>query len=142
VEAVASGEDGEFTGAKTAPEFQVNFKPSDAAVLIGSAWSNNTIASQDSGWPYNNVQCSQLASARLTATYAWPGGGRGIVALTRAKEFRGKDARPLGESYNQVEGYWPQNVDEAKQGYQQRKLLILSSTPEGAALAVMALTGE
>ena len=142
IEAVASGEDGEFTGAKAAADFQVNFTPSDAAILIGSAWSNNTIASQDSGWPYNNTQCPQLASARLTATYAWPHAGQGIVALTRAKELRGPNDRPFGESYNNVEGYWPQDVDAARRGYQQRKLLILASTPKGAARAVAVLTGE
>jgi len=142
VEATATGDDGEFTGAKTAPEFQVNFKPSDAAILIGSAWSNNTIAAMDCGWPYNNTQSPLMASARLTATYAWPGEGRGVVALTRAKEFRGENGRHFGESYNHVEGFWPQDVDAAKLGYQHRKLLILASTPNGAVRAVKALTGE
>jgi len=122
-----------------AQQVRVSFVPSDADILIGNAWTNNTIATLDSTWPFNNGEAMATMAGRLTATYAWPGGDRGIVALTRARDFRNRGHQAFGICYGRVDGFVPVGVDTAPRPYQRRRLLVLASTPQGAMRAVEAL---
>lgn len=138
LEAEVTLDDGRFE-LRNRERFEVSYQPAPARILIGNSWSSNTLAAHDCAWPYNNADAPARPSARLTATYAWPGGERGVVALTRASEYRRADGTPFGLTYGNTEGCEPRSVDDAKAPYLQRKLLVLASTPEGAEAAVQAL---
>jgi len=116
--------------------YQVTFRPAEAEILIGNAWSNNTVASLDATFPYNNREAPAALPGRLTATYAWPGGGRGIVTLTRELDFRRADHTAFGLSYGDTSGFAPRGVNTAPRPSLRQRLLILASTPAGAMNAV------
>ncbi len=136
VEIVTADGTFEITGNEN---FQAEYRPSPAQILIGNAWSNNAIASLDCAWPYNAAQAPATLSGRFTATYAWPGGDRGLVALTRELEFRKADGSAWSLGYGNTDGYAVRPVDDAKQPHLRRRLLLLASTPAGADAAVAAL---
>ncbi|HUW33052.1 MAG TPA: hypothetical protein VM223_15695, partial [Planctomycetota bacterium] len=131
IEAETTAADGTFDD-KGKVAFQANFAPSPAQILIGNEWSNNTIAAVDCYWPYNNGSVPALANARFTATYAWPGGKRGLALLTRDRDYRRPDGSTFGLQYGNTDGFAPMGVDSAKNPWLHRKLLLLASTPAGA----------
>jgi hypothetical protein len=132
-----TGDDGRFEVEKSG--FQTVFYPAEADILIGDAWSNNTIAAIDSTWPYNTREAAATPSARLTATYAWPGGKRGIVTLTRELDLRRADHTTFGLAYGDTRGFAPRGVNTAPRASLRQRLLVLASTPDGALDAVRAL---
>ena len=119
--------------------FQTTYTPSPAQILLGNAWSNNTVAAIDAQWPYNNPDAEATVAARFTAGYAWPGDDRGLVTLTREVEVRNANHDTYGQSYGNTDGYAPQAVELATKAYQRRRLLLLSSSPDGALAAERAL---
>ena len=137
IAAELTSDDGRFDVEKSG--FQTDFRPSPAQVLIGNAWSNNTLASMDSQWPYNTAQAPATMAGRLTATYAWPGGRRGIVVLTRERELRRDDGTPFGLSYGNTDGFAPRGVNAAQAPHLRQRLLVLASSRSGALAAVEAL---
>jgi hypothetical protein len=138
ITAEVSTDDGHFKMVGN-ENFQVTYTPSQAQILLGSAWSNNTIAAIDAMWPYNNGDAAATIAGRFTAGYAWPGGDRGLVTLTRDVENRNGRDEPFGLGYGNTDGYAPRGVDLAKQPYLRRRLLLLASTPDGAMAAARAL---
>jgi len=137
IAAEPTGDDGRFEVGEHG--FQVRYIATDAEVLVGNAWSNNLIASLDCTWPFNTPAGPAATSGRLTATYAWPGGDRGFAALMRELEFRQADHTTFGVRYGETRGFAPRGVDAASKGRLRRRLLVLASTPAGAANAVAAL---
>jgi len=138
IEAEITADDGAFDD-KGKVAFQANFAPSPAEILIGNEWSNNSIAAIDCYWPYNNGSVPALANARFTATYAWPGGQRGLALLTRERDYRRAGDSTFGLQYGNTDGFAPMDVDSAKNPWLHRKLLILASTPAGAGKTVKEL---
>ena len=138
ITAVLLNDDGSFKVERE--NVSITFQPAQAQILLGNSWSNNTIACIDSTWPYNSGPGQATASARLTATYSWPGGTRGVVTLTREMDLRREDGTTFGQSYGNNEGYAPRKVNDAKQVYLRQRLLLLASTSKGAMNAVKALT--
>ena len=137
IEAEATVDDGRFVVGKHG--FQVVFHPTEAQVLVGNAWSSNQVASLDATWPYNTREAPATPSGRLTATYAWPGGERGIVALTREHDLRRADHTAFGVAYGDTRGFAPRGVNSASKPHLRQRLLLLASTPDGALNAVKAL---
>jgi len=139
VGATATAADGGWLVEPPEGKCTVQFQPTPATVLIGNEWSNNMIAMLSSTWPFNNEKAPAMMSGRLSATHAWPPAGRGIVALTRAVEFRRENHTCWGISWNNHDGYAPRLVEAAPEPFQHRKLLILAATPQGAERAVQEL---
>ena len=138
IDAETTADDGTFDD-KGKVAFQANFAPSPAEILIGNAWSNNSVAGIDCYWPYNNGSVPALANARFTATYAWPGGKRGLALLTRERDYRRADGSTFGLHYGNTDGFASMDVDAAKNPWLHRKLLVLASTPTGAEKTVKEL---
>jgi hypothetical protein len=138
LDASATAEDGRYE-VQGNEKFQVVYQPTEAAIWLGNAWANNAVACLDCTWPYNSGAAPALHAGRFTATRAWPGGERGVVALTREWEFRRGDHTTWGTGYGNTEGYAPRRVESAPRPYLRRHLLVLASTPEGAVSAVEAL---
>jgi len=138
IEASVTAEDGRFE-IQGQEGFQIVYQAAPADVLIGSAWTNNAVAMLDSTWPYNTGEAPAIVSGRLSATYAWPGGERGVALLTREREFRRDNHTTWGTSYGNTDGFDVRQADDAQPPHLRRRLLILASTPAGADQAVRAL---
>jgi hypothetical protein len=52
----------------------------DPVIFLGSDWTNNDLALNESYWNWGNTYGGHLP---FTSTYAWPGPGRSVVVLSR-----------------------------------------------------------
>ena len=133
IDTVVSELDGRFVFEEKPETNNLTFHAAEAHILIGNAWTNNTIAAMTATWPFNTPEAPSTAAGRLIATHAWPQGARGIVTLSRDLELRKGAEMPYPlEMWGQTTDFFPQGVNAASKANLQQRLLVLASTPQGA----------
>jgi len=79
------------------PRGDQNVKEYDKVLIfIGSEWTNNDLALHGSYWNWGNTYGGHLP---FTTSYAWPGKGRAVIALSRRYALIDSNGRQVGGGY-------------------------------------------